>query len=442
MSLSVEKLEGSMAELTITVPAEDFVAALKTAYNKSKGKFQMAGFRKGHVPMAYIEKMYGPEVFYEDAANDLINKTYPEEVENCDLDIVSRPEISVTQIEKGKDFIYVAKVATRPEVKLGEYKGLEVEKIDVTVTDEEVKAEIEKTRKENGRKVDVTDRPAKLDDDVKINFEGFVDDVAFEGGKGEDYSLKLGSHSFIDTFEDQIVGKNVGDEFDVNVTFPENYQAANLAGKPAVFKVKLLSITETQLPELDDEFAGDVSAFDTFAEYEEDTRKTLELRKRDQAEREKEGKCIEKLIELSEMEIPEPMIALQQDRILEDFEMRLSYQGLKLDQYLQITKQTREDMKEQMKPEAITRIKSSLVVEAVAEAENFEVTEEEVEEEMKKMAEAYQMEVEKFKELVGEKEVDSVRRDLKNRKAVKFLAENAVEVEPKEEKADDASSEE
>ncbi len=428
MSLAVEKLEGSMADLTITVPAEEFTKALKGAYNKSKNKFQMAGFRKGKVPMAYIEKMYGPEVFYEDAANDLINQTYPEEVDNCDLDIVSRPEISVTQIEKGKDFIYVAKVAIRPEVKLGEYKGLEVEKADVTVTDEEVKAEIAKTQKENGRKVNVTDRPAKLEDEVKIDFEGFVDDEAFEGGKGEDYALTLGSHSFIDTFEDQIVGKSVGEEFDVNVTFPEDYQADNLAGKPALFKVKLNSITETQLPELDDEFASDVSAFDTFAEYEEDTRKTLELRKRDAAEREKESKCIEKLIEASEMEIPEPMIKLQQERMLEDFDMRLSYQGLKLDQYLQITKQSREDMMEQMKPDAITRIKSSLVVEAVAEAEKFEVTDEEVDEEMKKMAEAYQLDIEKFKELAGEKEIDSVRRDLKNRKAVKFLAENAKEV--------------
>ena len=428
MSLAVEKLEGSMADLTITVPAEEFTKALKGAYNKSKGKFQMAGFRKGKVPMAYIEKMYGPEVFYEDAANDLINQTYPVEVEECDLDIVSRPEISVTQIEKGKDFIYVAKVAIRPEVKLGEYKGLEVEKADITVTDEEVKAEIAKTQKENGRKVDVTDRPAKNDDEVKIDFEGFVEDTAFEGGKGEDYKLVLGSHSFIDTFEDQIVGKSVGDEFDVNVTFPEDYQAENLAGKPAVFKVKLKSITETTLPELDDEFASEVSAFDTFAEYEEDTRKTLELRKKDAAEREKEGKCIEKLIEASEMEIPEPMIELQQERMMEDFDMRLSYQGLKLDQYLQITKQSREDMMEQMKPEAIIRIKSSLVVEAVAAAENFEVSDEEVDEEIKKMAEAYQLEVEKFKELAGDKELDSIRRDLKNRKAVKFLAENAKEV--------------
>ena len=428
MSLAVEKLEGSMADLTITVPAEEFTKALKGAYNKSKGKFQMAGFRKGKVPMAYIEKMYGPEVFYEDAANDLINQTYPKEIDDCDLDIVSRPEISVSQIEKGKDFIYVAKVALRPEVKLGEYKGLEVEKADISVTDEEVKAEIEKTQKENGRKVNVTDRPAKLDDEVKIDFEGFVDDEAFEGGKGEDYALTLGSHSFIDTFEDQIVGKSIDEEFDVNVTFPEDYQAENLAGKPAVFKVKLKSITETQLPELDDDFASDVSAFDTFKEYEEDTRKTLEVRKKDAAEREKESKCIEKLIETSEMELPEPMIQLQQERMLEDFDMRLSYQGLKLDQYLQITKQTREEMMEQMKPEAITRIKSSLVVEAVADAENIEVSDEEVEEEIKKMAEAYQLDVEKFKELAGDKEVDSIKRDLKNRKAVKLLAENAKEV--------------
>ncbi len=431
MSVTVEKLEGSMADLTITVPAGDFDEALKTAYNKSKGKFQMAGFRKGKVPMAYIEKVYGPEVFYEDAANDLINKTYPEEIDSIDLDIVSRPEISVSQIGKGQDFIYVAKVAVRPEVTLGEYKGIEVEKEEIVVTEDEVKAEIEKAQRENSRKVNVTDRPAKLEDEVKINFEGFVDGVAFDGGKGEDYALTLGSHSFIDTFEDQIVGKNIDDEFDVNVTFPENYQAENLAGKPAVFKVKLLSITETQLPELDDEFASDVSAFDTFAEYEEDTKKTLELRKKDAADRAKESKCIEKLIESSQMEIPDPMIELQLDRMLEDFDMRLSYQGLKLDQYLQITKQTREDMRSQMRPDAITRIKSSLVVEAVAEAEDVQVSEDEIQEEMKKMAEAYQMEVDKFKDMVGDRELDAIRHDLKNRKAVEILKNNAVEVEKK-----------
>ena len=441
MSLAVEKLEGSMAKLTITVPAEKFDAALKSAYNKQKGKFQMAGFRKGKVPMAYIEKVYGPQVFYEDAANELINETYPEEVDGCDLDIVSRPSISVTQIDKGQDFIYEAEVAIRPDVKLGEYKGIEVEKADITVTDEEVKAEIERAQKENGRKVTVTDRPAKLGDEVKIDFEGFADDEAFEGGKGENYSLTLGSHSFIDTFEDQIVGKSIGDEFDVNVTFPEDYQAENLAGKPALFKVKLNSITETQLPELNDDFAGDVSAFDTFAEYEQDVKKTLEVRKKDAAERAKEGKCIEKLIEVSEMEIPEPMIELQQERMLEDFDMRLSYQGLKLDQYLQITHQTREDMKEQMKPDAITRIKSSLVVEAVAEAEDIQVSDEEVEEELKKMAEAYQMEVDKMKEMVGDREMESIKRDVRNKKAVKLLVENSVEVEPAktEDKAEESA---
>ncbi len=279
------------------------------------------------------------------------------------------------------------------------------------------------------RKVAVTDRPAKLDDEVKINFEGFVDGEAFDGGKGEDYALTLGSHSFIDTFEDQIVGKSVGEEFDVNVTFPEEYQAENLAGKPAVFKVKLLGITETQLPELDDDFASDVSAFDTYAEYEQDVRKTLEVRKKDAAERAKESKVIEKLIETSEMDIPEPMIELQQDRMLEDFGMRLSYQGLKLDQYLQITKMTKDDLKEQMKPDAITRIKSSLVVEAVAKAEAIEVSEDEVNEELGKMAESYQMEVEKFRDMVGDKEIDAIRNDLKNRKAVKLMAESAVEVE-------------
>ena len=430
MSLSIEKLEGNMADLTITVPAEDFEKALKGAYNKNKGKFQMAGFRKGKVPMAYIEKVYGPEVFYEDAVNDLINQTYPEEIDGIDLDIVSRPEISVSQVEKGKDLIYVAKVATRPEVKLGSYKGIEVEKEEIAVTDEEVKAEIAKAQKENGRKVDITDRPAKMDDEVKIDFEGSIDGELFDGGKGEDYNLVLGSHTFIDTFEDQIVGKSVGDVFDVNVTFPENYQSEELAGKPAVFKVNLRGIKENQLPELDDEFASDVSAFDTFAEYEEDTRRTLELRKKDAAARQKEAKCIEKLIETSEMDIPEPMVALQQDRMLEDFDMRLSYQGLKLDQYLQITKMTREDLKADMRPEALNRIKSSLVVEAVAEAENIEVSEDEVEEELKKMAESYQVELEKFKEMIGEREIDAVKHDLKNKKAVKLMTESAVEVEP------------
>lgn len=296
MSLAVEKLDGSMAKLTITVPAEEFTKAITSAYNKQKSKFSVPGFRKGKVPQAFIEKMYGAAIFYEDAANQLINEYYPKELENCEEEITSNPEIDVTQIEKGKDFIFTATVAVKPEIKIGDYKGVEIEKIDTTVTDEDVMAEILKDQKENGRKIDVTDRAAQMDDEVTINFEGFVDDVAFEGGKGENYKLTLGSHSFIDTFEDQIVGKNIGDKFDVNVTFPEEYHVEDLKGKPAVFKVELLAISTLELPELDDEFASDVSSFETFAEYKEDKKKTLEVKKEEQAKREKQSKVVEKTL--------------------------------------------------------------------------------------------------------------------------------------------------
>jgi len=428
MSATVEKLEGNLANITVTVSAADFDAACKDAYNKTKGRFQIPGFRKGKVPMAMIEKMYGVGVFFEDAANDLINKTYPEELEQLDLEVVSRPEITVSQIEKGKDFIYVAKVAVKPEVKLGEYKGLEIVKVDAVVTDEEVDAQIEKDRKQNSRKVDVTDRAAQLQDEVKIDFEGFVDGEAFAGGKGEDYALVLGSHSFIDTFEDQIVGKNIGDEFDVNVTFPENYQAEELQGKPAVFKVKLNAITATELPELDDDFASDLGA-DSLDEYKANVRKTLEVKKSDAAQAEKENKAIDKLIEVSEMEIPDLMIESEAERIMQDFAQRLQYQGLNFDQYLQLTGQTRAQLLEQIKPDAVKRIQTRLVVQAVADVEDFEVTEEELTEELTKMAEQYQLEVEKIKEMLGEKELDGIKADLKCRKAAKFLADNAVEVE-------------
>ena len=428
MSLSVENLEGSMAKLTITVPAEEFSKALTSVYVKQKGKFTAPGFRKGKVPMAYIEKMYGPAVFYEDAANDLINEYYPNEIENCDLDIVSRPEIDVEQIEKGKDFIFTATVAVKPEITLGEYKGIEIEKIDATVTDEDVMAEIEKVQKENSRMNPVTDRPAKLTDEVTINFEGFVDGEAFAGGKGENYNLVLGSHSFIDTFEDQLVGKNIGDDVEVNVTFPEDYQAEELAGKPALFKVKILGIKEVELPELDDEFAGEVSSFDTFEEYKEDTRKILEVKKEKEVQTKKESKVIEKVIENSTIEIPEPMITYNQERMIDDFAQKLSYQGIQFEQYLKITQQTKEDMMESVKPEAINRIKSSLVVEAVAKAENLEATQEEVDEEVKKMAEMYQLDVDKFKELTGEKEIDAIKMDICMKKAVKLMAAECKEV--------------
>ena len=346
MSLAVEKLDGSMAKLTITVPAEEFTKAITSAYNKQKSKFSVPGFRKGKVPQAFIEKMYGAAIFYEDAANQLINEYYPKELENCEEEITSNPEIDVTQIEKGKDFIFTATVAVKPEIKIGDYKGVEIEKIDTTVTDEDVMAEILKDQKENGRKIDVTDRAAQMDDEVTINFEGFVDDVAFEGGKGENYKLTLGSHSFIDTFEDQIVGKNIGDKFDVNVTFPEEYHVEDLKGKPAVFKVELLAISTLELPELDDEFASDVSSFETFAEYKEDKKKTLEVKKEEQAKREKQSKVVEKIAEAAEVEIPEAMIKYNQERIMNEMSQRMMYQGLQMEQYLQLMGTTKEEFLE------------------------------------------------------------------------------------------------
>ncbi len=344
MSLSVEKLEGNMAKLTIEVPAEEFTKAIQSAYNKNKGKFAVPVFRKGKVPQAYIEKMYGAGVFYEDAANQLINEYYPKEIENCEVEIVSSPEIDVVQIEKGKSFIFTADVAVKPEIKIGEYKGIEIEKMDAEVTEDEVMAEILKAQKENSRTINVTDRAAKLDDEVTINFDGYIDDEAFEGGKGEGYKLTLGSHSFIDTFEDQIVGKNIGDAFDVNVTFPEDYHAANLAGKPAVFKVELLSITETELPELDDEFASEVSSFETYAEYKEDVKKTLEVKKEKEITRQKQTKVVEKIAESAEVEIPEAMIKYNQERMFDEMAQNMMYQGLQMDQYLKLMNTTKEDM--------------------------------------------------------------------------------------------------
>lgn len=428
MSLAVEKLDGSMAKLTITVPAEEFTKAVATAYNKQKGKFSVPGFRKGKVPQSFIEKMYGPAVFYEDAANQLINEYYPKELENCEEEITSNPEIDVTQIEKGKDFIFTATVAVKPEIKIGEYKGVEIEKIDTTVTDEDVMAEILKDQKENGRKIDVTDRAAQMDDEVTINFEGFVDDAAFEGGKGENYKLTLGSHSFIDTFEDQIVGKNIGDKFDVNVTFPEEYHVDELKGKPAVFKVELLAISTLELPELDDEFASDVSSFETFAEYKEDKKKTLEVKKEEQAKREKQSKVVEKIAEAAEVEIPEAMIKYNQERIVNEMSQRMMYQGLQMEQYLQLMGTTKEEFLERVKPDAIARIKTSLVLEAVAAAENIVVSDDDVDAEIQDMATQYQMKPEELKDMIGAPEMENIKKDIASRKALEFLGENCKEV--------------
>mgnify|MGYP002769647750 FL=1 len=428
MSLAVEKLDGNMAKLTITVPAEEFTKAITSAYNKQKSKFSVPGFRKGKVPQAFIEKMYGAAIFYEDAANQLINEYYPKELENCEEEITSNPEIDVTQIEKGKDFIFTATVAVKPEIKIGDYKGVEIEKIDTTVTDEDVMAEILKDQKENGRKIDVTDRAAQMDDEVTINFEGFVDDVAFEGGKGENYKLTLGSHSFIDTFEDQIVGKNIGDKFDVNVTFPEEYHVEDLKGKPAVFKVELLAISTLELPELDDEFASDVSSFETFAEYKEDKKKTLEVKKEEQAKREKQSKVVEKIAEAAEVEIPEAMIKYNQERIMNEMSQRMMYQGLQMEQYLQLMGTTKEEFLERVKPDAIARIKTSLVLEAVAAAENIVASDDDVDAEIQDMATQYQMKPEELKDMIGAPELENIKKDIASRKALEFLGENCKEV--------------
>lgn len=428
MSLSVEKLEGSMAKLTIEVPASEFTKAITEAYNKNKNKFSVPGFRKGKVPQAYIEKMYGPAIFYEDAANKLINEYYPKEVADCEEEIVSSPEIDVEQIEKGKDFIFTAMVATKPEIKIGEYKGIEIEKIDSEVTDDEVMAEILKTQKENSRSIPVEDRPAAMDDEVTINYEGFMDDVAFEGGKGENHKLTLGSHSFIDTFEDQIVGKNIGDKFDVNVTFPEEYHAPELAGKPAVFKVELLGINAVELPELDDEFAEEVSSFDTFEEYKADVKKILEVKKEREVKNKKQEAVLTKIAEAAEMELPEPMIKYNQEKMFEEFAQNLMYQGINIDQYLALMGTTKEQMLEQIKPDAIKRIKNGLILEAVVDAENITATDEEYDEELKTMAESYQMEIDKLKELIGDNEKDSIKKDIAVKKALELLSDNCKEV--------------
>lgn len=426
MSLTVENLEKNMAKLTITVPAADFVEGVRDSYNKQKGKITVPGFRKGKVPQVYLEKVYGPEMFYEDAANSCMENSYPDALDECGLDVVSRPEIEIVQMEKGKDFIYSAMVAVKPEVTLGDYKGIEVDKIDIEVTDEDVQEELLNVQKQNSRTVPVEDRPARMDDEVNIDFEGFVDGVAFEGGKGENYQLTLGSHSFVDTFEEQIVGKNIGEEFDVNVTFPEEYEAG-LAGKDAVFKCKLNGIKETELPELDDDFAEDVSEFDTLDEYKEDLKATLRAKKEKEAKYEKEGKVIDKIIENSVMEIPDPMIETQKEQMLQEFSQRISYQGLSVEQYFQFTGMTKEKFLENAAPEAERRIKSRLVLEAIAKTEDIQVSDEEFTEELNKMAEAYQMDSEQLKDMVNDAEKDAIKLDIAVQKAVDLVCDAAIE---------------
>ncbi len=427
MSLQVEKLEKNMAKLTIEVAAENLEKAIEKAYRKNKNKISVPGFRKGKVPRQMIEKMYGKEIFYEDAVNMLIPEEYAKAYDECGEEIVSSPKIDVVQVEAGQPFIFTAEVALKPEVRLGKYKGVKVGKIETEVTDAEVDAEIDKERERNARNITVEDRAVKDGDMTVLDFEGFVDGVAFEGGKGEDYPLTIGSGAFIPGFEDQLVGAEIGKEVEVNVTFPENYQAEELKGKDAVFKCTVKEIKEKELPELDDEFAGEVSEFETLAEYREDVRKKLSEQKETEAKREKEDKAIDAVIDDSDMEIPEAMIETQQRQMVDEFAQRIQMQGLTLDQYFKFTGNSHEMLLEQVKPQAEKRIKSRLVLEAVVEKENIEVSEDDYTKEVERMAEMYQMEADKVREMLGEDEKKNVMKDIAIQKAVEFVAENAKE---------------
>lgn len=430
MSLQVEKLEHNMAKLTIEASAEEFDKAIVKAYNKNKSRMSVPGFRKGKVPQAMIEKVYGPEVFYEDAANEIIPEAYDKALsENKELEVVSRPEVEVTQCEKGKTFIFTATVALKPDVDLGKYKGVKIEKIETEVTDEDVDAEIKREQESNARTITVEGRPVKDGDTAVIDFEGFVDDVAFEGGKGENYPLVIGSGSFIPGFEEQLIGVNAGDSVDVNVTFPEDYNAEDLKGKAAVFKVKVNEIKEKELPALDDDFAAEVSEFDTMAEYRADVKEKLADKKVKEAKEKKEDAVLEAIINDSKMDIPDAMVDTQTRQMAQDYAQRLSQQGLSLEQYFMFTGLDMDKFLEQMKPGALKRIQTRLVLEAVAKAEKFEISDEDYEAELARMADAYKMEVDKIKEMIGDDEYakSQIVEDLKIQKAVDFIVDNAKE---------------
>ena len=440
MSVQVENLEKNMAKLTVEVPAEELEKAIQAAYLKQKGKISIPGFRKGKVPRVMIEKMYGVEIFFEDAANDLINQEYPKAVDESGLDIVSRPVVDIEQMEKGKPFIFTAEVAVKPEVTLGKYMGVQVTKIDTTVTEEEVEQELNRERESNARTITVEDRPVEDGDTAVIDYEGFVDGNSFEGGKAENHSLVIGSHSFIDTFEEQLIGKNTGDELEVNVTFPEEYHARELAGKPAVFKVKINEIKAKELPELDDEFAQDVSEFDTLEEYKESLKKRLADRKEASAKREKEEEAKNKSVDKSKMEIPDAMLEAQIETMMNQFANQIAQQGLTMEQYMQFSGMTTEKMQEQMKPDALKRIQTSLVLEQIAKEENIEVSDEEVDAEYARMGEMYGMDVEQIKMLMGDNS-EEIKKDLAVQKAVDLVMENIKERAKPKSKEKDAEAE-
>ena len=427
MSVQVEKLEKNMAKLTVEVPAENVEKAIQGAYNKMKKSINIPGFRKGKAPHQLIEKMYGKEVFYNDAIDAMLPSAYSDAVEECGEEIVSHPQIDVVQIESGKPFVFTATVAVKPAVELGEYKGIQVEKAPIEVKDEEIEAQITKEREANSRTVTVDDRAVAQGDIVTLDFEGFVDGAAFEGGKGENYDLTIGSNTFIPGFEDQLVGAKIGKELDVNVTFPEEYGAKELAGKAAVFKCKVNGIKVKELPAVDDEFAQEVSEFDTLDEYKADIKAKLLKEKEDEAARAKEDAVIGKIIEGAKMEIPDAMVEYQTRQMLDEFAQRIQSQGISLDQYFQFTGLTEEKYMEEMKPRALQNIQSRLVLEAVAQAENLVAEEADIEEEIKKMADMYKMEADKIKELLGERQMEEMKKDIAVQKAAKLVAEAAVE---------------
>ncbi len=427
MSVQVENMEKNLAKLTVQVSAEELEKAIQQAFLKNKNRFNVPGFRKGKVPRQMIEKMYGKGIFYEDAVNSILPGAYSKAADECGLEIVSRPEIDVTEVESGKGVTFTATVAVKPEVTLGQYKGVQVEKADTEVTDEEVMAEIGKEQEKNATTVTVTDRPAALGDTVIIDFEGFVDGEAFDGGKSEDYSLELGSHSFIDTFEDQLVGKNAGDEVEVNVTFPEDYHVDSLKGKPALFKVKVNEIKAKELPEIDDEFASEVSEYETLDEYKASVKADLEKKKADSAKAKKEDEALKKIIEDSQMDIPDLMVETQAENMVDDYLQRMRAQGITPEMYMQYTGTTQKMLVDQMKPQALSRIQARLVLEAIAKAENIEISEEELEKELASMAEDYKMELDKLKELMNEDAEKQMKEDLAIQKAADLIVEQSVE---------------
>ena len=427
MSLQVEKLEHNMAKLTIEVSAEELEKALQGAYLKQKKNISIPGFRKGKVPRQMIEKMYGPEVFYDDAANKLIPDAYGKVYDEEGLDIVSQPKIDIVQIEKGKSFIFTAEVALKPEVTLGEYKGLKVEKISNRVTQKEIDAKLAEEQEKNARTVSVTDRPVQDKDEIVFDFEGFVDGEAFEGGKGENYPLTIGSGAFIPGFEEQLIGANLEEEKEVQVKFPEEYHAAELAGKEAVFKCTVHEIKTKELPELDDEFASEISEFDTLDALKADIKAKIKEQKIAEGKRKQEDKAVEEAVANAQMDIPDAMIDTEVRQMANDFAQRLSQQGLSVEQYFQFTGMTAEKMQEELKPQALKRIQTRLVLEAIVKAENIVISDEKLDEEIQKMADAYKMEADKLKEFMGEKEKEQMKLDMAVQEAVTFLTDNAVE---------------